>query len=318
MKSKTCRNLVPTQQLFLRMARLRQSNYRFQLFSENLFITFNHKSLVRNMRFKMTFLFPLLLISQFTPAQLPSDTVVNLNNSGTPLNIFIKIPEKKPAKGIIVVLPGWKLPVSDWCTKTSLCRKALEQGYVLIMPEMAKSIYAGRRYNETRKDWLQYATRKWFTDTLIPYFQKRYNLLKPLQNNYILGLSTGARGVALLCLDCPEIFKKGAGLSGDYDQSRMPKDALMTGWYGSIDTFPTRWTGADNAVFRFKELKTPLYLGHGRADKIVPVDQTIQFADSLRKYKPGLIKCHIDETAGHTFDYWNSEIDAVLAFFNAK
>jgi pimeloyl-ACP methyl ester carboxylesterase len=258
------------------------------------------------MHFKPIIFISMLLACKFNLAQLPSDTLINLNNSGAPLNIYIKAPKNNPVKGVVILLPGWKLPVLDWCTKTTLCQKALAQGYVLILPEMDKSIYASQRFPETRKDWLQYATRKWFTDTLIPYFQKEYKLLMPHQNNFIMGLSTGARGVALLCLDCPEIFKKGAALSGDYNQTRMPKDALMTGWYGSMDTFPARWTGADNVVYRLMELKTPLYLGHGKADKIVPADQTIQFADSLRKHKPGLIKCHIDETAGHTYDYWNS------------
>ncbi len=247
--------------------------------------------------------------------ETPKDTVIQLNNYGAPLNIHIKVPAKTPVKGTIVILPGWKLPVLDWCTKTTFCQKAIAQGYLLIMPEMAKSIYAGERYPETRKDWLQFATRTWFKDTLMAYFQKKYNVLLPGGNNYILGLSTGARGVALLALDCPEIFKKGAGLSGDYDQTQMPKDALMTGWYGPFSAYPERWKGTDNPVSRFKELKIPLYLGHGKADKIVPVSQTIQFADSLKKYKPRLVQCHISEKAEHNYDYWNAEADAVLKFF---
>lgn len=267
------------------------------------------------MKYRFIALIILLFLFVTSQAQIPADTLINLNNAGNDLAVYIKVPENVPAKGVMVVLPGWKLPVQDWCTKTSLCEKALKQGYVLIMPEMAKSIYAWERFPETRKDWLQYATRKWFIDTLISYFQKNYHLLMPGKDNFIVGLSTGARGAALLCLDCPEIFKKGACLSGDYDQTRMPKDALMTGYYGSIEQFPSRWTGIDNIVYRFKELKVPLYLGHGKADKVVPTDQTIQLVDSLAKYKPYLVKSHIDEVAGHTYEYWNSELDEVLDFF---
>jgi S-formylglutathione hydrolase FrmB len=244
-----------------------------------------------------------------------NDTLINLPNGNNQISVHIKYPKTRPLKGTIIVLPGWKLPVMDWCTKTTLCQKASEQGYILIMPEMAKSIYAYKRLTETRKDWLQYATREWFKDTLITYFQNVCDLLLPNQNNYILGLSTGARGVALICIDNPGIFKKGAGLSGDYDQTQMPNDALMTGWYGPIIKYPTRWKGCDNAVYRFKELKVPLYLGHGNADKIVPVAQTIQFADSLQKHNPFLIKVHISENAGHNYEYWDSEVDSVLQFF---
>lgn len=243
------------------------------------------------------------------------DTTIELANGTGKLAVYLKTPKTSDVRGVIVVLPGWKLPVMDWCTKTTLCQKALDLGYILIMPEMAKSIYAQKKYAETRADWLQYATREWFIDTLIPYFQKNHKLLLLGQNNFVLGLSTGARGAALLCLDCPHIFKKGAGLSGDYDQTRIPKDALMTGWYGAMDKFPARWTGADNIIYRINEWKVPIYLGHGMADKIVPADQTIQLADSLKKYKPNLVTLHICEVSGHTYEYWDSEVDAILSFF---
>ena len=104
-----------------------------------------------------------------------------------------------------------------------------------------------------------------FIEALIPYFQRQYKLLLPGQKNYLLGLSTGARGVALLSLDCPKIFVKAAGLSGDYDQTQMPNDNLMKGFYGPYTDFKDRWTGKDNAVYRFKELQVPIYLGHGES-----------------------------------------------------
>jgi Predicted esterase len=244
-----------------------------------------------------------------------NDTVVKLLQNNEYLNVYIKFPKQKPL-GTIVVLPGWNLPVLEWCSKTSLCEKALKQGYILIMPEMAKSVYAYQRYPETRKDWVRYATRKWFIEALIPYFQRQYKLLLPGQKNYLLGLSTGARGVALLSLDCPKIFVKAAGLSGDYDQTQMPNDNLMKGFYGPYTDFKDRWTGKDNAVYRFKELQVPIYLGHGKIDQVVPCQQTQQFADSLKKYKPGLVILHISEKSGHTYDYWNSEVDNVLLFFH--
>lgn len=246
---------------------------------------------------------------------MENDTVIKLAHDNDFLNIYIKFPKQKP-KGTIVVLPGWNLPVLDWCSKTTLCEKALKYGYILIMPEMGKSVYASRRYPETRKDWLRYATRKWFIEALIPYFQRKYKLLLPGEKNYLLGLSTGARGVALLSLDCPKIFAKAAGLSGDYDQTQMPDDNLMKGFYGPYADFKDRWTGKDNVVYRFKELKVPMYLGHGKADQVVPCRQTIQFADSLKKYSPNLVILHISDKAGHTYDYWNSEVDNIFIFFS--
>lgn len=243
------------------------------------------------------------------------DTTITLKNKNEALTVYLKFPTTKEMKGTMVVLPGWNLSVLDWCTKTTLCQKALAQGYVLIMPEMGKSVYSYELFPETRADWTKYATRQWFIDTLIPYFQKNYKLLLPGKHNYLLGLSTGARGVSLLSLDCPTIFVKAAGLSGDYDQAQMPEDNLMKGYYGPYNKFKERWIGRDNVVYRYKDLKIPIYLGHGKADKVVPCQQTMQFADSLKKYKPSLLRLHLDDNAGHTYEYWNSEVDRVLEFF---
>ena len=42
-------------------------------------------------------------------------------------------------KGTILALHGWNLPHLDWCTKTSLCEKAKEQGYIVVLPNMGRA-----------------------------------------------------------------------------------------------------------------------------------------------------------------------------------
>ena len=244
------------------------------------------------------------------------DTIFYLKFHGKMVQTTIKVPDSGVVKGVIVALPGWNYPAIDWCNKTLLCEKAFKKGYVLIMPEMGKSIYTENIYKETRKDWAVYPTRKWVEDSLIAYLQKNFSLLLPGENNYIMGLSTGARGVALICLDTKDLFKKAAALSGDYDQTQFIQDNLYNGYYGAYSTNKQRWIGAENIVYRVKEFNTPIYLGHGRKDKVVSCNQTIEFSDSLKKYKPNLlVKLHIDENAEHNYTYWNSEIDEILNFF---
>ena len=180
---------------------------------------------------------------------------------------------------------------------------------------MGKSIYQEINYPETRTEWRSFPTRKWLSDTLITLLQKKYSLLLKNENNYLVGLSTGARGVALVLLDFPDLFKGAAALSGDYNQLKMPSDNLMAGFYGTFDKFKERWKKTDNPIFRIKEYRTPLYLGHGKLDKVVPPEQTIMFYDSLKKYHPGLkTKLNMPD-AQHDYNYWGSEVDNILKFF---
>lgn len=232
------------------------------------------------------------------------------------VKVGILLPPEKHA-GYILMLPGWNFSRGDCCEKSSFCKKAREAGYCLIMPEMGKSVYSGGFYNETRADWKKYPSRVWVINSLIPEMQQKYGYLKRGGNNHLYGISTGARGVALLALHTKGIFKSGAALSGDYDQSVMPADNLMTGYYGAYDKFPGRWTGEDNALKNAAKIDIPLYLAHGKKDKIVPCTQTESFFATLKKLHPdGRNEIHISENAGHNYDFWDSETGNVIRFFS--
>jgi pimeloyl-ACP methyl ester carboxylesterase len=223
----------------------------------------------------------------------------------------------QPPKGCILLLPGWNFSRTDWCERSSMCTQALQRGFALVMPEMGKSVYAEQLFPETRPDWRQYPTRPWLREQVIEEVRARFGLLKPGQNNFVVGLSTGARGAALLCLDMPGFWKGAALLSGDYDQTKMPSDNLMRGYYGSYQQFAERWKTVDNVIHRILEWRTPVYIGHGRKDKVVPPAQSQHLCEVLRKVYPQLtVECHFP-LAGHDYTYWDSEVKPVLDFLES-
>jgi S-formylglutathione hydrolase FrmB len=219
-------------------------------------------------------------------------------------------------EGTILVLPGWNFKCDDICKKSNFCQLAKKMGFVLILPDMLKSIYASQLYPETRKDWLSYPTLPWITDTLIQYIRLHYKLLLQEQNNYLFGISTGARGVAMVALYTDTIFKAGAGLSGDYNQLELPEDNLIKGFYGTFKQFPERWSGHDNPRKNAFRLKIPLYLAHGKSDNIVPFTQTLDFYNTISKQNPELgHTIDLNDTAGHNYSFWQSEYLNAINFF---
>lgn len=241
------------------------------------------------------------------------DTLIFVNGR----KIIIKVALGEDNKGTILVLHGWNLSPEEWCTKTSLCEKAAKQGYFLVLPDMGKSNYQLCSYEETRPDWRKEPGRTFLNDTVIPYLQKNFSLLLPGERNFIMGLSTGGRGVALVALDMPKLFTAAAALSGDYDQSKLTTDKIYNAFYGPYNKYKKRWDTADNAIYRIKKFCTPIYLGHGTLDKTCPPEQTKLFYDSLKKYHPQLrVGLHMPE-AGHDYQYWDSEVDNILEFFEA-
>ena len=74
-----------------------------------------------------------------------------------------------PAQGAILVLPGWNFSRNDVCIKSDFCETAAKQGYILVLPEMLKSVYSSALFPETRADWRRYPEMRWITDS-IPSF----------------------------------------------------------------------------------------------------------------------------------------------------
>lgn len=218
-------------------------------------------------------------------------------------------------KGDILVLPGWNFKRNIWCDSSNLCELAVKIGYRVIMPEMGKSIYSSSFYPETRKEWKKYPDLNWITDSLIPFMQKKYGVFVT-KKNYMLGLSTGARGVILIGIKTDTLFTKGAALSGDYNQTRLPNDNLVRGYYGQYSKFKKRWEDIDNPTRQSKNIKFDLYLGHGKIDKVVDYSQTTELYDSVMKNNRSInVKLSIQSKMGHNFSYWRSEVNNVLMFF---
>jgi dienelactone hydrolase len=252
----------------------------------------------------------LCLAAQITFAQ--HDTTLHLSH--TLVTVYYP---KAPIRGTILMLPGWNFSKDKTCANSSFCDKALKQGYVLVCPDMGKSLYASARFSNTRSDWAAYPQLSFVTDTLLPVLQTQFKLLVPGQKNFLYGISTGARGGCLILEATGKLFEAAALLSGDYDQCLDTRDNLMNGYYGSYSEFKERWEGVDNPARHINKLEVPILLGHGQSDKVVPFVQSESLAALLKK------KGHVVETAfpankGHSYDFWGSETDAVLLFFGKR
>lgn len=231
---------------------------------------------------------------------------------GKPFEILVKAPKTK-FKGTILVLQGWNFPNTSWCDSSTLCEKALAEGYFLIMPAMEKSIYHFKTYESTRKDWLGNPTRDWLMNIVCADLEKKHGLFSKEHNNYVLGLSTGGRGALLIAEENPEIFVSGASLSGDYDQSAFPNDNLYRGYFGSN---PEKWDARENPISSIDNWMVPMYIGHGEADSVVPIKHAKHLQQVTEGLTPHLhFEYNFVPNAGHNYTYWDSEVGAMLGFF---
>jgi len=220
--------------------------------------------------------------------------------------------------GDILVLPGWRFSRKRWQKETDLLKLAEEHGLGCVFPEMGISLYESEYFDESTLKWAATPGSTWITKVLIPTLQQKYGLFPGDGKNFLLGLSTGGRGVILVGLQNPGLFSAGAALSGDYNQTTMPHDRLISSIYGPYKKQMKRWHSIDNpeAAIISGKWNMPLYIGHGKRDRIVPFQQSLSLNDSLKKYHP---KVHVTfsapENAGHDFKYWSSEVPHVIKFF---
>ncbi|MCP4135354.1 MAG: alpha/beta hydrolase [bacterium] len=238
--------------------------------------------------------------------------------TGKKIKVDIFVPRASTVKGDLLVLPGWKFSRTRWHKETGLLTYAEKEGYRVVFPDMNTTIYESKYFPETTRKWAAMPGGMWIKKILLRRLKNTYGLFLPKKRNFLLGLSTGGRGAALVSLENPGLFTAGAALSGDYNQDKLPADRLMAAVYGPYNTCRERWTSTDNPEVRAEqgEWLMPIYIGHGKKDKVVPFSQSDSFYKTLKKKYPSLRVCfNAPEKAGHDFTYWDSELEAVFAFF---
>jgi dipeptidyl aminopeptidase/acylaminoacyl peptidase len=242
------------------------------------------------------------------------DTTLTLSYNNNSVNLLVRFPATEQIRGEILLLHGYNLPTDDWCTKMSFCQKALNLGYVIIMPDFSKTTYHWETYPETNQMLLKYPTRQWMYNHFMEAL-KLHGFFKS-NNVFVAGISTGARGAALFALEMPSLFVACAALSGDFDQTKLqPGEWINTNYYGALEKHKDRWQGRDNIFNRANEYKVPTYLGHGKLDKVCPVFHSEEFYAELKKQQPSLDVVLSTPNAAHDYPFWESQTDAVLEFF---
>lgn len=251
---------------------------------------------------------------QSSPLLLFKDTLVTINISGRKTDILF--PESFKGK-VLWVFHGWNFSRKDWCKKTNLCTEALKKGYIVVLPDLGKSIYASQFFSETWPELRKEPMLQYVTDTLIKEVSEKVPEPKNGVNWFIMGLSTGAHGTGLIVEKTDTLFSAAALLSGDYDQTKLPQDKIFQANYGPYPSFSTRWKNIDNVVNQAEKFRIPAWIGHGIQDPIIPSSQSQFLFTALEKTHPHIPHKLVLVKGNHDYTYWGDQTTAILTFFDS-
>lgn len=226
----------------------------------------------------------------------------------------IKYPDGEP-QGTIMMLKPYNNDFDDWCFSTDFCSKALQENYVLIIPNFGNTLYQFRHYNETIFDVRKFPDLLWITESYIPDIQSLFGLLLTGQRNFVAGLSSGGRGAILIANSLPDIFVGTASVSGYFNIPEYRNLSMFTDAYGDYDSFTERWENESFLIDR-DNYSVPTYIAHGQSDFIVKHAYSMQLIEIIRGISEEvLIENSFPVGESHGFAYWKKETDNILDFF---
>lgn len=234
------------------------------------------------------------------------------------LPVRVRLNRSPSPRANLLVLPGWNHSALRWCSKTRLCVEARRRGFNAVLVDMQKSLYLKAPYPETSKELSRYPTRGWLVDTVWKGLIKE-GVVDAKLKAFVMGLSTGGRGAVVLGMEHPRVFSGVATLSGDFSPEMSKGDRLMIQALGRFTDFPDRWRSDCDLMRRAHEMKLPIYIGHGKADRVVPSGQSEAFYQALLTVKSSAkVTAHFPERRNHSYEYWDSEVVSVLEFFESQ
>lgn len=244
-----------------------------------------------------------------------NDTTFKIKRANYDVNVYLLANNNFFTRGTVILLHGWDLSPLSWCDQTSFCNELLSMGYHVIIPDMGKSVYASQYYPETVGTMAMYPQLPFVLDTLLPFLQDSIHILNSSHNNFLIGYSMGARGALAIAENTENIFSRLVLISGEYDQTLVPEDNILTMYFGSYQQFPERWEGKDNLLRNIDKLNIPVLILHGQNDDVISAIQSDTLAKVLENKNKFYIKT-IYNNYGHDFDFVQKTIKDVNVFLN--
>ncbi len=216
---------------------------------------------------------------------------------------------------VLYLLHGLSDNGSAWQRYTTIETVAREYGLVVVMPSIGRSFYTDQPNGQLYFTYLM--------EELPHYLKQVFGLDPKPEDTLIAGNSMGGFGAFKAALNYPERFYAAASFSGAFSLailSMMPDDprqqefALIFG-----DLTRLEGTQHDSMVWLQKAAEHPqdlpkLYLACGKQDDLLPLNQMFYGAAQ----QMGVPIHYEEETGGHTWPFWDKQIQRFLAWALGK
>lgn len=215
----------------------------------------------------------------------------------------------------LYLLHGLSDDHTHWIRQTRLEFYARRYRLAIVMPCVNRSFYTDMKHGA-----------KYFTfvsEELPKVMELYFPLSHEREERFAAGLSMGGYGAMKLGLLCPEKYAAVASLSGavemeaDFFRHSVQKDDAflreLTDIFGPFEEFMQ----SDNCLTRVAErldpVKAPrMYMACGTADFLFDSNE-----DFVRRFGGKFsIRYDTEEGAAHTWDFWDRQIEKVLAWLN--
>ena len=216
---------------------------------------------------------------------------------------------------ILYLLHGLSDDHTHWIRQTRLEFYARKYRLAIVMPCVNRSFYTDMKHGA------KYFT---FVSEELPQVMELYfPLSHQREDRFAAGLSMGGYGAMKLGLLRPERYAAVASLSGavemeaDFFRHSVQKDDAflreLTDIFGPFEAFMQ----SDNCLTRVAERLDPahaprMYMACGTADFLFDSNE-----DFVRRFGEKFsIQYETEEGAAHTWDFWDRQIEKVLAWLN--
>lgn len=215
----------------------------------------------------------------------------------------------------LYLLHGLSDDHTHWIRQTRLEFYSRRYRLAIVMPCVNRSFYTDMKHGA-----------KYFTfvsEELPKVMELYFPLSHEREERFAAGLSMGGYGAMKLGLLCPEKYAAVASLSGavemeaDFFRHSVQKDDAflreLTDIFGPFEEFMQ----SDNCLTRVAErldpVKAPrMYMACGTADFLFDSNE-----DFVRRFGEKFsIRYDTEEGAAHTWDFWDRQIEKVLAWLN--